>query len=64
MKQRIKDALKRNAEVEANQIRVVVSGGRLTLEGKMKAWHERVLAEHVAWAAARINLVEEHLAVA
>lgn len=64
IKHRIEDALKRNAEFEANQIRVVVSGGRVTLEGKVKAWHERVLAERAAWAAPGVSVVEDHLAVA
>lgn len=64
IKHRIEDALKRNAEVEANQIRVLVSGGRVTLEGKVKAWHERALAERAAWAAPGVNMVEDHLAVA
>ncbi|OJV09608.1 MAG: ornithine aminotransferase [Bosea sp. 67-29] len=64
IKHRIEDALKRSAELEANQIRVVVSGGRVTLEGKVKAWHERVLAERAAWAAPGVNMVEDHLAVA
>lgn len=64
IKHRIEDALKRNAEFEANQIRVLVSGGRVTLEGKVKAWHERLLAERAAWAAPGVNIVEDHLAVA
>lgn len=64
IKHRIEDALKRNAEFEANQIRVLVSGGRVTLEGKVKAWHERLLAERAAWAAPGVNIVEGHLAVA
>lgn len=64
IKRRIEDALKRNAELEADQIRVVVSGGRVTLEGRVKAWHERTLAERAAWAAPGVNAVEDHLALA
>ncbi|CAM5769319.1 BON domain-containing protein [Bosea minatitlanensis] len=63
VKHGIEDA-KRNAEFEANQIRVVVSGGRVTLEGKVKSWRERVLAERAAWAAPGVSVVEDHLAVA
>ncbi|WP_089175577.1 BON domain-containing protein [Bosea sp. AS-1] len=64
IKHRIEDALKRNAELEANQIRVLVSGSRVTLEGKVNAWHERVLAERAAWAAPGVAIVEDRLAVA
>lgn len=63
IKHRIEDALKRNAELEANQIRVLVSGHRVTLEGKVGAWHERVLAERAAWAAPGVAVVEDRLAV-
>jgi osmotically-inducible protein OsmY len=63
IKHRIENALKRNAELEANQIRVLVSGHRVTLEGKVGAWHERVLAERAAWAAPGVAIVEDRLAV-
>lgn len=64
VKHRIESALKRSAELEAEQIRVMVSGGRVTLEGKVKAWHERSVAERAAWAAPGVTSVEDHLAVA
>ncbi|MGO4671843.1 BON domain-containing protein [Bosea sp. 2YAB26] len=64
VKNRIESALKRSAELEAGQIRVMVSGGRVTLEGKVKAWHERGVAERAAWAAPGVTAVEDHLAIA
>lgn len=64
VKHRIESALKRSAELEAGQIRVMVSGGRVTLEGKVNAWHERSVAERAAWAAPGVTSVEDHLAVA
>ena len=45
VKHRIEDALKRNAELEADGIRVAVTGGQVTLEGKVRAWHERGVAD-------------------
>lgn len=63
IKQRIEGALKRNAELEAEQIRVLVSGGHVTLEGKVKAWHERAVAERAAWAAPGVVAVVDHLAL-
>lgn len=64
IKQRIEKALKRNAELEAENIRVVVAGGRVTLEGQVNAWHERAVAERAAWAAPGVVSVVDHLALA
>lgn len=64
IKQRIENALKRNAELEAEKIHVLVSGGHVTLEGKIKAWHERTVAEQAAWAAPGVVAVVDHLAMA
>ena len=51
VKKRVEDALRRNAEVEANSIRVSVKDGKVTLEGKVRAWYQRHLAEQAAWSA-------------
>jgi osmotically-inducible protein OsmY len=64
VKHRIEDALKRNAELEADAIRVTVSGGKVTLEGKVRAWRERNVAEQAAWAAPGVAVVEDRLTVA
>lgn len=63
VKKRIEDALKRNAEVEAKGIRVNVSGGKVTLEGKVNAWAERRAAERAAWSAPGVQSVEVLLTV-
>jgi osmotically-inducible protein OsmY len=63
VKQRIENALKRNAEVEAGAIKVTVSGGTVTLEGKVKAWYERDLAERTAWSAPGVSAVNDRIAV-
>jgi osmotically-inducible protein OsmY len=63
VKDRIEKALRRNAETEANAIRVSVSGGKVTLEGKVKAWYERDLAERTAWSAPGVTTVEDRLSV-
>jgi len=64
VRRRIEDALKRNAELEADAIRVTVSGGKVTLEGKVRALRERNVAEQAAWAAPGVLIVEDRLAVA
>jgi osmotically-inducible protein OsmY len=64
IKERIETALKRNAEVEAGTIRVSVLNGRVTLDGKVKAWYERDLAERTAWSAPGVVSVEDHINIA
>ncbi len=63
IKSRIENALKRSAEVEADRIRVNVSGSKVILEGKVSAWHERGVAERAAWAAPGVTAVEDHLTI-
>ncbi len=63
VKHRIEDALKRNAELEADAIRVTVSGGKVTLEGKVRMWRERSVAEQAAWAAPGVITVADRLTV-
>ena len=64
VRQRIEQALKRNAEVEASRISVSVADGKVVLEGKVKAWHERQIAEQAAWAVPGVRRVEDKLRVA
>ncbi|WP_429925687.1 BON domain-containing protein (plasmid) [Agrobacterium vitis] len=63
VKKRIEDALKRNAEVEAESITVNVMDGKVTLEGHVHAWPERQAAERAAWAAPGVRSVIDHLRV-
>ncbi len=58
---KIMDSLKRNAEIEADSIRVIVDNDKVTLEGKVKAWYERGLAERAAWSAPGVKVVEDRL---
>jgi osmotically-inducible protein OsmY len=63
IKTKIEQALKRNAELEANSIKVAVQDGRVTLDGKVKAWYERDLAERTAWSAAGVTAVEDRIQI-
>ena len=62
--QRIQSALQRQAEREARDIRVSVSGHTVTLEGQVHSWPEAVAAQGAAWSAPGITSVVNHLRVA
>ncbi len=63
IKLKIEQALKRNADVEADSIKVAVFNGRVTLDGKVKAWYERDLAERTAWSAPGVTAVEDRIQI-
>ena len=58
---KIRAALERNAEVEVNRIDIDVSGGKVTLKGKVNAWTEREAAERAAWAVPGVREVEDQI---
>jgi osmotically-inducible protein OsmY len=63
VKNRIEDALRRYAEVEASQIKVRVADNRVILEGGVRAWNERSAAEHAAWSVPGVVSVENRLSI-
>ncbi len=63
VKHRIEEALRRNAQLDAEGIKVSVDGGKVTLEGHVSAWHERSVAEEAAWSAPGVRAVDVHIAV-
>ena len=64
IKRKIEDALLRNAQIEAQRIRVsVVDGGRVALEGFVHGWQEREAAEQAAWSAPGVAWVEDRLVI-
>ncbi|NLS08308.1 BON domain-containing protein [Rhizobium sp. P32RR-XVIII] len=63
VKDRVEDALRRNAEVEASQIRVNVVDNKVILEGGVRAWNERAVAERAAWSVPGVVAVENHLSI-
>lgn len=64
IKKRIEDAFKRDAELEAQAIRVDVHDGRVTLEGHVKVWADRQAAERAAWSAPGVTAVEDRITLA
>jgi osmotically-inducible protein OsmY len=60
----IRGALERNAEIEANNITVNVTGGKVTLGGRVNAWTEREAAERAAWSVPGVTQVEDEIELA
>jgi len=63
VQKRIVQALKRSAEIEAEDIRVSVREGTVVLEGKVHDLAERDAVEDAAWSAPGVRNVEDHLAI-
>ena len=60
---RIRDALARQAEREAKNIEVMLSGSAVTLRGKVHSWSERAAVQGAAWSAPGISQVVNELKV-
>jgi len=58
---KIQNALRRNAEVEASHVDVEVTGSKVILRGKVKTWWERSLVESAAWSAPGVTEVDDQL---
>ena len=63
LKNRIEDALVRNAKVDAKKITVEVQGSTAILKGSVRAWIEKEEAERVAWLAPGVTSVENRITV-
>lgn len=63
IKHRIEEALERNAQLDAREIQVTVEGGKVILDGRVPAWHERSVAEKAAWSASGVLAVEDRIQV-
>lgn len=64
VKQKIEEALKRSAELDARRITVDTSDGTVILRGSVRAWAERQEAEQAAWAAPGVKAVENQITIA
>jgi len=63
IKQKIQQAFKRNAEVDANRIVVETKGSEVILKVTVRSWIEREEAERVAWSAPGVTRVEDRIVV-
>jgi VCBS repeat-containing protein len=63
VKDKIEDALKRSAEVDARRISVQASDGKVILKGNVRSWFEKVEAARAAWNAPGVKEVSNQIAV-
>jgi osmotically-inducible protein OsmY len=60
---KIKEALVRNAEFDAEHIVVEAQDGKVTLRGTVRSYAERKQAERAAWSAPGVTEVEDKIAI-
>lgn len=60
---KIRAALRRTADQEADRINVETTDGRVTLRGKVRTLAEREDVERAAWSAAGVTAVVDNIAV-
>lgn len=60
---KIKDALRRNAELDAERIVVEAADGHVTLKGWVRSYAERNDAERAAWAAPGVTSVDDKILI-
>jgi osmotically-inducible protein OsmY len=64
VKHAIKSAFKRNAKLDADDLKVETSNGTVTLNGIVGSWSEHDEAIDAAWAAPGVRSVEDKILVA
>jgi len=63
VEKKIQEALERQADREAQQIKIEVNGAHVTLSGKVHSWAERKAAQGAAWSAPGVANVINNLLV-
>jgi osmotically-inducible protein OsmY len=63
VQQKIEDAFRRRAQLDAKKIIIKTSEGTVTLEGEVHSWQERQQAEIAAWQAPGVSQVIDKLSV-
>jgi osmotically-inducible protein OsmY len=63
VRESIEKAFERHAALEADNLRISVAGGTVTIDGTVRSWSEHDEAIAAAWAAPGVRSVVDHLKV-
>lgn len=63
VEQHIARAFHRSAELERSHVTVAVEGSTVTLNGRVKTWHEQELAERAAWSTPGVTSVIDRIEI-
>ena len=63
IKQRIEEAFRRSANIEARRLSIDSTDGRIVLRGHVRTWTERNQAQAAAWSAPGVTEVDNQLLV-
>ena len=61
--ERIQNAIKRNALLDANTIKASVEGNKVVLTGAVRSWAEKLQASRAVWASPHVTEVENRIIV-
>lgn len=64
VKDSIKEAMQRNAKIDAESVSVDSENGKITLSGTVSSWADHDEAVAAAWAAPGVTDVKDHIVVA
>ncbi|MEO8629036.1 MAG: BON domain-containing protein, partial [Betaproteobacteria bacterium] len=64
IEEKIQEAFRRHAEIEADNVSVQADGRAVTLTGKVHSWSERREAAHAAWSAPGVESVDNRIQIA
>ena len=63
IREKIKAAFERCADVDAEKVGIVVDGGTVTLNGSVRSWTERLAVEDAAWSVPGVTHVNPKLGI-
>lgn len=63
VRDKIEEAFKRSAAIDARRVTVATVDGKVILSGNVHSWFERREAERAAWAAPGVTQVEDRLTI-
>jgi osmotically-inducible protein OsmY len=63
VKKQVEQALLRIAQADAERITVEVDGSKVILKGMVRIWAERQEAEHAAWKAPGVSMVDNRITI-